>query len=177
MQLHKFPPRRLIGAAALVGAAALIPAAASAATAGSPAAPARPVIAYVANSFGNTVTPINTVTNKAGTPIVVGTGPGQIAITPNGKTAYVITDDSVVPVNTATGTALKPIKGTVGASYIAITPNGKTAYVSYCCFEGSQNKLTPINTATNTVGKAITWQPGMAWGDSIASARFTGQSS
>ncbi len=51
MQLHDFPPRRLIGAAVLSCAAALIPATASAATAGSPAVAAshaHPVIAYVA---------------------------------------------------------------------------------------------------------------------------------
>jgi len=175
MQLTNFPHRRLIGAAALACAAALIPAGAAAATSGSPvspASPAHPVTAYVANGNGTRVTPINTATNRAGTPIVVGSRPGQIAITPNGKTAYVLAGGSVVPINTRTGTALKPIKGTAGAGYIAITPNGKTAYVSYCetaliCgVGGTENRLTPIDTATNTALKPITWQPGTAWEDS-----------
>ena len=36
------------------------------------------------------VTPVNTVTNKAGQPIPVRLGPIDIAITPDGKTAYVV---------------------------------------------------------------------------------------
>ena len=36
------------------------------------------------------MTPINTATNTAGTPITVGSRPGAIAITPDGKTAYVV---------------------------------------------------------------------------------------
>ena len=35
------------------------------------------------------MTPIATATNTAGTPITVGVGPDAIAITPDGKTAYV----------------------------------------------------------------------------------------
>ena len=78
----------------------------------SAASPVRPVTAYVANS-GNggqgTVTPINTLTGKAGRPIKAGTGPEDIAITPDGKTAYVScagsTPPIVVPIRTATNTA------------------------------------------------------------------------
>lgn len=47
--------------------------------------PARPLTAYVANSGGHTVTPINIAINKAGQPVKVGPGPVGIAITPNGK--------------------------------------------------------------------------------------------
>ena len=58
------------------------------------------------------MTPISTATNTAGKPIKVGTDPGAIAITPNGKTAYVANDGSgtVTPIDTATNTAGKPIK-------------------------------------------------------------------
>ena len=35
------------------------------------------------------MTPIATATNTAGPPITVGSGPDAIAITPDGKTAYV----------------------------------------------------------------------------------------
>jgi hyaluronoglucosaminidase len=38
--------------------------------------------AYVANTNYGTVTPIDTATNTAGTPIPVGSGPWAIAITP-----------------------------------------------------------------------------------------------
>ena len=41
------------------------------------------------NSGSGTVTPIDTVTRKAGTAIAVGADPQAIVITPDGRTAYV----------------------------------------------------------------------------------------
>ena len=55
-----------------------------------------------------------------------------IAITPDGKTAYVTNTfpmSTVVPITTATNKVGKPIKVASGAEGIAITPDGKTAYV------------------------------------------------
>jgi YVTN family beta-propeller protein len=60
--------------------------------AGSPSSPAGPrsaVTAYVANDASGTVTRIDTATNTAGPSITTGADPGAIAITPDGKTAYV----------------------------------------------------------------------------------------
>jgi YVTN family beta-propeller protein len=58
-----------------------------------------------------TTTPINTFTNTAGPKIKVGRSPTAIAITPDGKTAYVVNyrSDSVTPIRIATNTALAPI--------------------------------------------------------------------
>ena len=109
------------------------------------------------------VTPISTATNTPRTPITVGSGPwtlydvGQIAITPDGKTAYVTTGTSVTPVSTATNTPGKPIHlgkvnipgGGGPGGQIVITPDGKTAYVT------TGSGVTPISTATNTPGKPI----------------------
>src|SRR6516162_9162751 len=69
-----------------------------------------PVTVYVVNYGSDSVTPIPAATNKAGTPITVGSEPGAIAITPNGKTAYVanLGSDSVTPINTATNKAGTP---------------------------------------------------------------------
>ncbi|MFI5287624.1 MAG: PKD domain-containing protein, partial [Candidatus Dormibacteria bacterium] len=109
--------------------------------------------AYVANQHSNSVTPVDTATNTAGTAIPLGTPPSFIAITPDGKTAYVAEYDSntVTPIATATNTVGTPIAvGTFPAS-IAITPDGKTAYVT----DEMSNTVTPINIATNTVGTAI----------------------
>jgi YVTN family beta-propeller protein len=65
------------------------------------------------------VTPIRTATNTALAPIKVGVSPEAIAITPDGKTAYVASDEgTVTPIRTATNTALTPI--TVGRYPIAI---------------------------------------------------------
>ena len=109
--------------------------------------------AYIANLDDNTVTPINTATNTAGTPIPVGRAPVGIAITPNGDTAYVtnLNDGTVTPINTATNTAGTPIPVGILPFGIAITPNGATAYVAH---EGN-GTVTPIDTATNTVGAPI----------------------
>ena len=72
------------------------------------------------------MTPINTATNKAGKAIKVGSYPFNIAITPNGKTAYAVNDNfnsgTVTPIRTATNTALKAIKVGKGPYAIAITP-------------------------------------------------------
>ena len=98
------------------------------------------------------MTPIDTAADKAGKAINVGTGPDAIAITPNGKTAYVANtvSDTVTPIDTATSTAGKAITVGSGPVVIAITPNGKTAY-----FANYAGTVTPIDTATNTAGKAI----------------------
>ena len=56
--------------------------------------------AYVVNQTDGTVTPIDTATSTAGTPVAVGSGPAAIAITPDGATAYVANaaDDTVTPI-------------------------------------------------------------------------------
>jgi YVTN family beta-propeller protein len=135
------------------------PARGDATSAGGPVAsqsvPASPVTAYVVNDGSGTVTPIATATDTAGPPITVGTFPRAIAITPDGKTAYVVNDGlsgTVTPIATATGTAGPPI--TVGRNpyAIAITPDGRTAYVANL----ESGTVTPIATATGTAGPPIT---------------------
>ena len=59
----------------------------------------------------------------------------MIAITPDGKTAYVVDGadhpgwGTVTPIATATNTAGKPIRVGAVPQAIAMTPDGKTAYV------------------------------------------------
>ena len=78
------------------------------------------------------MTPIDIATNTADTPITVGNDPVAIAITPDGKTAYVANDisGSVTPIDTATNTAGTPIPVGGDPVAVAITPDGKTAYVA-----------------------------------------------
>src|SRR5438105_8463134 len=96
----------------------------------SPAQAAIPYTAYVAN--WGTVTPINTATNAVGAPISVGASPAGVAITPDGKTAYVANSGSntVTPITLATNTAGSAIAVGSGPAWVAITPDGKTAYVA-----------------------------------------------
>jgi YVTN family beta-propeller protein len=98
------------------------------------------------------VTPVDVQTGIAGTPIAVSLGPHDIAITPDGATAYVTNSsaDSVTPIDTATNTVETPIA--VAAPFgIAITPDGATAYVA----NFGTDSVTPIDTATNTAGTPI----------------------
>ncbi|MGC8628577.1 MAG: YncE family protein, partial [Acidimicrobiales bacterium] len=55
---------------------------------------------------------IDVATNKALRPIKVGAGPDAIAITPNGKTAYVANYSSgtLTPIDVATDKALRPVR-------------------------------------------------------------------
>jgi YVTN family beta-propeller protein len=112
--------------------------------------------AYVANQSGNSVTPIDTATNTAGTAIAlaVGSSPGAVAITPDGATAYVVNNnlDNVSPIDTASNTVGTAIPVGSIPTGIAITPDGATAYVG----DQSDNNVTPIDTATNTAGSTIT---------------------
>ena len=108
--------------------------------------------AYVINRADETVTPIWTATNTTGDPISVGHFPVGVAITPNGRTAYVTSESGVTPITIATNTAGSPIPVT-GEGLIAITPNGKTAYVTNA--NSINGAVTPINLATNTPGSAI----------------------
>ncbi len=96
------------------------------------------------------MTPINTATNKPGKPITVGKYPDYIAITPNGKTAYVSNEGpgTVTPISTATNKPGTAITGLGGP--IAITPDGNTVYAA-----SSHDTVTLVRTATNKPGNAI----------------------
>jgi YVTN family beta-propeller protein len=84
--------------------------------------------AYVTNAHTDTVTPIRTATNTALAPINVGESPLAIAITRDGKTAYVVFGSGpsrpgiVIPIQTATNQALRPIQVGYLPGTIAITP-------------------------------------------------------
>ena len=99
------------------------------------------------------IIPINLATGTAGKPIRV-PGGGQIAFTPDGKTAYVLHPvyrgfSTLTPINTATNTPGRPIRVGAGADQIAFTPDGRTAYVA------GMGTVTPVSTATGTPGRPI----------------------
>ena len=116
--------------------------------------------AYVANNYDGTVTPINTATNTAGTPITVGSGlnlsrTDAIAITPNGSTVYAgnYSSDDIVPITVATNTAGTPITGVTNPLAIAITPDGSTAYITE---DGTPGHVVALTLATGSLGTPIT---------------------
>jgi DNA-binding beta-propeller fold protein YncE len=141
---------------ALILAAGLPILSAVALTAAPAGAAATSWTAYVVNTYQDSLTPIDTATNTAGSPIPLGgvsgsngDNPTAIAITPNGATAYVLNSHAgtVTPFDLATNSPGPQIAAGSGA--IAITPNGATAYV-FGAFG-----VTPIDTATNTPGTLI----------------------
>jgi hypothetical protein len=67
----------VVGAVLAIAVAATVTAMAAF---GGPHAPTAP-FAYVANSYGDTVTPVNLTTGRPGTPIKVGLEPAAIVIT------------------------------------------------------------------------------------------------
>ena len=109
--------------------------------------------AYVTNFISNSVIPIDTATNTAGTPIPTSDSPEGVAITPDGKTAYVADANAglVTQIDTATNTAGTPIAVDGNPFGVAITPDGKTVYVT----DLGSNLVTPIDTATNTAGTPV----------------------
>jgi YVTN family beta-propeller protein len=109
--------------------------------------------AFVVNSGSDSVTPIDLVTRRAGTPIGVGLDPQAIAITPDGKTAYVVNSESgtVTPITVATRRAGRPIKVGRDPQAIAITPDGKTAFV----VNARSGTVTTIELGTGRVGQVI----------------------
>ena len=93
--------------------------------------------------------PVSTATNKVGRPFPVGSEPGEITITPDGKTAYVLDINGVIPFSTATNTVGALIRCDANGP-MAVTANGKTLYVV-----DVDNAVTPISTATNTACRPI----------------------
>jgi DNA-binding beta-propeller fold protein YncE len=136
-----------------------------------PAAAPGPWTAYVTNFDSGTVTPVDLATGTTGKPIKVGSGPDAIAITPDGRTAYVTDMGSgcgattavcppgtVTPLYLATGKVGKPIQVGSGPDAIAITPDSKMAYVANGGGGngGPQaNSVTPVDLATGTTGRPI----------------------
>ena len=71
------------------------------------------------------MTPIDTATNTPGAAIAVGSGPVGVAVTPDGKTAYVtnLESGSVTPIDTATNTPGAAIAVGSFPEGVAVTPD------------------------------------------------------
>jgi DNA-binding beta-propeller fold protein YncE len=121
--------------------------------------------AYVTRQYPADVVPIRVATGTALRPITFSHHfiPLELAVTPDGKSAYVsgavMGGDTVVPINLATGTALRPIKAGISPGPIAITPDGRTMYVgadgSFVTGERAPSTVTPVRIATSKPGRAI----------------------
>jgi hyaluronoglucosaminidase len=107
-------------------------------------------------NVGNTVTPIDLATKKAGKAITVGNGPNGIAITPGGSTVFVTNLDSgsVSPISTATNIAGAPIA--VPGGPLGVVATATTAWVVDARSNTSAgNNVVPISVASDTVGAPV----------------------
>ncbi len=119
------------------------------------------------------VVPLATNNYTLGKAIPVGTDPQAIAITPNGRMAYVLNGYdaattpatapvTVTPIDLVTRTALRPVPvGTLPLS-MTMAPNAKLIYVvdSSPSHPGEPSAITPLVTATGKAGPEIKLPPG-----------------
>jgi DNA-binding beta-propeller fold protein YncE len=121
---------------------------------------------FIIGQPGGVVEPIDLATNSlgAGLPPPINTYPRAIAITPDGKTAYVVAEGTgsggeVVPIYLTgkyltSGAPIQTPNGTTPFS-ITIAPNGKTAYVMNIASAGGNGSVMPIDLVTNTAGPLV----------------------
>jgi YVTN family beta-propeller protein len=105
-------------------------------------------VAYVANSFSNSVSVIDTASNTVVATVGVGMNPFEVAITPDGTRAYVTNflSNSVSVIDTASNTVVNTVGVGANPNGVAITPDGTRAYVTI-----QTSNVSVIDTASNTV--------------------------
>lgn len=110
--------------------------------------------AYITANNSSEVYPIPVLSNLPETPISIGTSPERLAITPDGRFAYILDSGTnevlVFDITSRTQVDSVPTGGTLPYA-IAITPDGSTAYV----VNQTSENVTPIDIATNTAGTLI----------------------
>jgi DNA-binding beta-propeller fold protein YncE len=126
-------------------------------------------LATAADSGQNTVTSVSLRTGDPGIIVGFDTPPTALAITPDGRTLYVITsgiqDDSeqmepskVTAIDTATSRVRASLAWKALPMYLTMAPNGKTVWV--VSITGAEettadNTVTPINVATFQPGPSL----------------------
>jgi YVTN family beta-propeller protein len=115
---------------------------------------------YVANNGSDSVTPIDTASNTAGTPIALKNAPFGIAIAPDGQRAYVCSRLGLTPINLVTNAPGTTIKIADGCMAVAIAPNGQTAYVA-----GLGKDIMPVDLATKELGSSTALSGDVGVGD------------
>jgi YVTN family beta-propeller protein len=112
-------------------------------------------LAVVGELATDHVSLISTATNKVvGEPIEAGDGPTSVAITPDGKYAYVtdVFGKSVSVIETGLRRKVATIEEVGGSPFgIAITPDGRYAYVT----DSGSNEVAVISTQTKKLVKSI----------------------
>jgi DNA-binding beta-propeller fold protein YncE len=128
-------------------------------------------LATAANSGQNAVTSVSLRTGEPGIDVGLEDVPAAMAITPDGRTLYVIveggreegTSGQVVPskvtaIDTATSTVRASLAWKVPPRYLTMAPDGKTVWVVSTTGEEettADNTVTPVNTVTGQAGPSL----------------------
>ena len=128
----------------------------SAATSPTPTVPPT-YTAYVVDQTDATLTPIPLATGVPGTPFVVGNANKVwgIAVTKDGKTAYITGEGKIIAINLVTKTVTGSIlvdASDFGPIDIALSKDDKTAYV----VNYNGYKVTPVTLASGALGAPMT---------------------
>jgi serine/threonine protein kinase/DNA-binding beta-propeller fold protein YncE len=104
----------------------------------------------------SSVLPVNLATGASGKDVVIGSAQNgsaafRIALAPDGRIAYSMTDSGMVPVNLATGSRGTVIKVGNASSEIAVAPDSATAYVT----TDDNKDLVPVDLSTGHPGEPI----------------------
>ncbi|HXF32258.1 MAG TPA: PKD domain-containing protein [Solirubrobacterales bacterium] len=120
---------------------------------GVPSAGAAPLLWGVDTNTGSVSTFEVTGGREVGLPIETGESPDSIAITPDGRRAYVTNSvgKSVTVIEAGTRIPIATIPLSAAAESIAISPDGRTAYVTVA---GSERVVT-ISTESNLITGSI----------------------
>jgi DNA-binding beta-propeller fold protein YncE len=109
------------------------------------------------SSSSGQVIPINLATNTVGTPLTLGETPNDLAISPDGKTAYIAIGDSfnagkIIVLDTETATKKSEITGSdlTEPMNAVVSPDGKTLWVI------KKKSVIPVNLETLVHGAALT---------------------
>jgi YVTN family beta-propeller protein len=121
---------------------------------------------YATSEAAGTVTFVDTATNQVlGTPVVVGGTPREIALTPDGRTAYVAGGEEVTPVDLANRMKGTPIKTTgAGVAQLVVAPDQSptAAYVPPAAI-ASLPAIFDGSASTDPDGTIASWE--WAFGD------------
>lgn len=120
---------------------------------------------YVANYESNTVSVINSRSNRITHAIPVGANPNQVAYDPANQEIYVSNSGSTT-VSAISSTETKivatiatdpvtPLTGEYGPFWLAFNPTNKEMYVTNYNFPSPSNTVVAINSTTNTVAATI----------------------
>lgn len=108
--------------------------------------------------YGDTVTPVNLATGRAGRPIGVGGIPAQVAVADGGRMLYAVVGfwgggGSLVAVDLATGHVSTPLGGLEVSQPrvrgMVMAPDGRTVYIL------DDEGLVPVDAVTGQPGRAL----------------------